>query len=149
MDIAGALSALNATVELMKNAIGARDANKLTEAHSAFRQKYIEIQNQCFALTETCRTLAEEKASETQRAMQLEREIARLRCHAADIAENYERWTFSFGSTVFRSKPGVTLNGGTEYLCANCVERGQKTYLQPRSHARELHCPEGHGQLRI
>ncbi|WP_186184489.1 hypothetical protein [Burkholderia gladioli] len=138
MTIATAITALRASIDIALKAIETRDEMKLREIKAALLDEVLSVREQALELTEARDALAQEKRL-------LESELARLKDHQADIEQNYERWTAGSGATVYRSKSGVASDGRTEYLCANCVAEGQKTYLQPYSGPRTYHCARGHG----
>lgn len=149
MTISTALAGFKTSLDLLKNAIAARDDLKLAEARSTLLDRVIDIQNECLGLQEKQQMLIDAKQALTERVAQLEQEIEKARSSAADIADNYEKWTSMSGATVYRSKPGVGANGSTEYLCADCATEGKKTFLKPTIVGRVFNCPAGHGHIKL
>ncbi|WP_124076722.1 hypothetical protein [Burkholderia gladioli] len=142
MTILATVTAMRASIDLALKAIEMRDEIKLKEVKAALLDEVVSVREQALDLIQAKDQLAQAKRD-------LESELVRLKDHQADIQQNYERWTAMSGSTVYRSKPGVASNGGTEYLCANCAADGQKTYLQANEATRGLRCPRAHGSVTL
>ncbi len=142
MSITATIAAMKTSIDIAWKAIEARDEMKLKEVKIALLDEVLSVREQALDLLQEKDALAQEKS-------RLENEIRRLKDHQADIQQNYERWTTMNGATVYRSKPGIALDGRTEYLCANCVSDGQKTYLQPQQGLLPHKCPRGHGAIAL
>ena len=140
MDLIAALSGLSTAKNLLQSAIDARDFVKLQAAISDLNNRIIDLQNSCMATQQ-------ENATLTNSVRNLEEEIRKRKDFQEDLMD-YELRHTARGGLVYVNKNVMSTAGNSVYLCANCVNQGKKTYLQPDQKSRGffLFCNE-HGNI--
>lgn len=137
--IAATLAGLRTAVGLAKDAIDARDAEKLKEAKSALIDRILDVQNACLALQETNATLVQDKATIADEKRHLERQLMEAHKQADKLAQ-YERMHTPIGAVVFVDKDTKNAADGPVYACAACMDDGKVSTLQPIFDGKMLVC---------
>ena len=137
MDVIAAFTAIRSTLETLKTAVEVRDYTKISEAQLPLFSQIFDLYQEVMKLTESNAALKKEVA-------QLHEEISRAKDLKAEIDADYERHMTPAGATVYRSKNPAKQS---EYLCANCVAEGKKTFLQPTILGSVRNCPT-HGTVK-
>ena len=139
--ISAAITAFRATVDTAKAAIAARDDALIVKVIGDMNDRMLDIQSQCLALQEKQAVLADSERY-------LKDKLRKMEEKAADL-EQYELHQNTQGAVMFRSKVSFDPTSKPIYLCANCIAKGIKTFLQLRSSGliTVLSCHE-HGEIR-
>jgi hypothetical protein len=143
--ITSAFAGLKTAFDFAKAAIAARDDALVSQAVQAMNEHIIGVQNVCLELHEKIQALTGEKAALKERARQIENQLRQIEEMRADL-ENYERYQTARGSVCYRDKTTVGPDKKPIYICADCAERGVKTYLKPEQQGLWLVCHK-HGKI--
>ncbi|AJG19108.1 hypothetical protein RR42_m1711 [Cupriavidus basilensis] len=141
-----AFSALKQAVDFTKVAIGLRDDVKLNEAKAVLTERLVEISHAAFELHYANNTLLQEKRAAEDLVEELRAELRKIEEFQADMTR-YEPHHTRLGGFCFRDKAQGGAADPAIYLCANCMNRHKKTYLQLQDGGQSLHCSEGHGSI--
>lgn len=126
------VAAVNTAFSAAKAAFARRDDAAISAAQSQIAGQLDEI---CSLYVTTARSHAELE----RQNLKLEQRAVELEALLKDL-ENYELGTTARGGQVYRQKGAQHQGMHALYLCANCVTRGEKTFLQPRQGGTVLHC---------
>lgn len=137
--VTGALSAANAAVGLLRNAVAARDEKLIGDAEAQVKERFLALATQALELVAAHQTLMEEHRETKERLRTFEDFRAEL--------EQYELCKTVRGGTCFRSKERKDPGQFFVYLCANCATKSEKTFLQESAGHTYLHCTRGHGNI--
>lgn len=134
--IAGAVGSLNAASQMAQALIGIRDAQTFSDKAIELQRKVLEAQGHASAAYAAQTDL-------TNRIRELESEIVQLKDWRAEH-ERYELKELHAGSLAYAVKAGMERGEPPHYICAACVQKGQKSILQGRTTSLgilELACP--------
>jgi hypothetical protein len=126
-EIAGALSSLKATKDLLEAMVGLRDAATFQEKRIELQSRVLEAQGSVLAAQDAC-------AAFVERIRHLEQEIARLKDWETD-KQRYELKPVAEedGPLAYALKPDAQGSEPTHHICANCYQQSQKSILQPET----------------
>lgn len=79
----------------------------------------------------------EKQAALIERVRELEKQIAEVENWESQM-QRYALFNFPTGALVYAVKPGMEQGEPTHYLCVSCVDKKQKSTLQPKG--RYLWC---------
>jgi ribosomal protein L29 len=116
------LNAVKAATEIVKTMIGLRDSAKLIENTVKLNSEILSVQ----------KALADAHAEQTtllQTVRELEQEIARMKTWETE-KQRYELKDLGAGAFACTIKQNAQGAGPFHAICANCYERGEKSYLQ-------------------
>lgn len=129
-EIAAAVQSTKALAELLKAANGLSNHVELLAAVNTVQEKLSQ------ALISNLEG-AEKQAALLERVRELEKRIAEVESWGRQM-QRYVLFAFPTGTLAYAIKPGMEQGEPPHYLCTTCVERKQKTTLQP--HGRFLKC---------
>ena len=131
-EIVAAIQGTKTAIDLVKATSGLSNYSELLGAVTAVQMKLTD------AVTAAL-TSQEKQAELAERVRELERQIAEVE----DWGTQMKRYSlFEFPATkalAYALKPDVDDGQPMHYLCTSCVDKKQKTTLQPQ--ARNLFCP--------
>lgn len=137
MDVITTFTAIRGTLDALKTAVEIRDYTKAAEAQLPLLNQVLDLYQEAMKLSESNATLKKE-------VLRLQEEIGRMKDLKAEMNADYERYMTPGGATVYRPKdPSKQF----EYLCANCMSDGKKTFLQPTILGSVRNCPV-HGTIK-
>jgi hypothetical protein len=124
-----ALSSLNAAKDIAQTMIGLRDT-------AVFQSKLIELQTKIIDANNAAFTIQDERATLLKRIGNLEQEVADLKAWETE-KQRYELTKFGRGFARVL-KPEAQGTEQPHQICANCYERGKKSFLVqvPHNQAR-------------
>ena|GEM_PF-1430539 len=120
--IGTALGAANATFEMLKTALAAKDDAQIKMATIELTTKLLQVS---IASVELTQKLSELQAAKTD----LEREIAKLREKFVE-RESYVLHEISKGLFCYKFRPIADSLHAAHYLCQPCYDKGTKSVLQ-------------------
>ena len=129
--IAAALSSLKAAKDIAESMIGLRDT-------SAFQGKLIEFQSKLIDANNAAFAAQDERTSLLDRIRQLEKEVADFKAWEAE-KQRYELVALAPNVTAFAVKETMRGTEPPHYLCANCFQKGKKSFLQQYVHGTRVH----------
>jgi len=144
MELSAALSALNATFQLTKAAIGMRDDAKIADATQKLKEVIVDTTNTVIAIQEKLLSIQEANDAIKSKCRQLEDEKAELHRHMSDRAR-YSLSKISEGVFALSINDVMQPNELAHYLCQPCMDnRHKKATLQRIVERYEilLVCPE-------
>jgi hypothetical protein len=124
--IAGTVSALKGATDIAKAMIGLHDAQ-------AVQAKVIELNGKILEAQSGALVANDERTALVQRVGELEKEVARLKAWEAE-KERYELKELYRGLFAYILKEGKEAGEPPHALCANCYQRGIKSFLQGSGH---------------
>ena len=129
-EIVAAVQSTKALAELLKAAHGLSNYVELLTAVNAVQEKLSQ------ALVSNLES-AEKQAALSERVRELEKQIAEVENWVRQM-ERYVLFEFPTRALTYAVKPGMEQGEPLHYLCTTCVNKRQKTILQP--HGRYLLC---------
>ena len=129
-EIGGAISGLKGALDLVKGVKAVSEGLAVQDVQMDLGQRIIEAQaalNSAMA--------AQTEAAE--RIRDLEQKIVRLKDWSAE-RERYHLVDVDGGAFAFMPKPGMESGQPAHWLCANCFEQGQKSFLQFKGQKRDV-----------
>jgi uncharacterized membrane protein len=132
--------------DLIKSAIDGHDEGIANKAIQEIHAKLTDLSIGHLSLIEKATFLSNENATLKAENLDIKQKLFQHEKKIHDLA-NYERHATLGGGVVFRNK--VVEQGAAiadPYICANCVNRGQKTFLQPEQNGLLLKCFK-HGNI--
>jgi hypothetical protein len=130
-EIAAALTSLKAAGDIAKAMMDLRDA-------SAFQGKAIELQRQILSAQESALAANAAQTTLVDRIRDLEQEIVHLKDWEGE-KQRYHLQAIDRGAFAYLLKPGMEEGEPPHWLCANCFNRRQKSFLQFQGQDRKLH----------
>lgn len=127
-EIVAAVQSTKALAELLKAAHGLSNYVELLTAVNAVQEKLSQ------ALVSNLES-AEKQAALSERVRELEKQIAEVENWVRQM-ERYVLFEFPTRALTYAVKPGMEQGEPLHYLCTTCVNKRQKTILQP--HGRYL-----------
>jgi hypothetical protein len=121
-EIAVAVTSIRSALDIVKAMIGLRDAE-------AFRAKSIELQGIIAEALGQVVEAREAQAAQLDRVRALEAEVAQLKAWNTE-KEDYEIKSIGQGAVARILKPDARGTKAPHWLCPNCFEKGQKSFLQ-------------------
>jgi len=138
-EIVAAIQSTKTAIDLVKAANGLANYSELLTAVTAVQEK----------LTDA---IASELASQEKQALLAER-VRELENKLREIEDwesqmkRYQLHKFPTGALAYALQPGMEQGQPLHYLCASCVDKKQKSTLQP--HGRLLRCTVCKTDIRI
>ena len=129
-EISAAIASAKTALDIAKAAHGLANFNELVAAVSEVNTKLIQATAVALASQEKQSALADEIAQLKDKIRENENWETQM--------QRYMLFQFPTGSLVYAVKPGMEQGEPTHYLCASCVDKRQKSTLQP--HGRSLRC---------
>jgi DNA-binding protein H-NS len=130
-EIVAAIQSTKTAVDLVKAAHGLSNYSELLTAVTAVQEKLTDAIASELASQEKQAALAE-------RVRELEKQIAEFENWETQM-QRYELFEFPTKSLAYALKAGMEQGQPMHYLCTSCVDKKQKSTLQP--HGRYLRCP--------
>jgi hypothetical protein len=130
-EIVAAIQSTKTAIDLVKAANGLSNYSELLTAVTAVQIKLTDAIASELASQEKQAALAE-------RVRELEKQIAEIGDWNTQI-QRYALFQFPTGALAYALKPGQDNGEPMHYICTSCVDKKQKSTLQP--HGRFLHCP--------
>lgn len=130
-EIVAAIQTTKTLADLIKTAHALSNYSELLTAVTAVQQKLTDAIASELASQEKQAALAE-------RVRELEKKLAEVENWESQI-QRYTLHQFPTGTFAYALKPGMEQGEPSHYLCATCVEKRQKSILQPSCH--QLCCP--------
>jgi len=132
MEIIAAINSLKQLGELLAAAKGLSNYNELVSAVS-------EVNSKLMAATTIALSSQEKQMALTNRVAELEAALAKFENWEKKI-KRYALFKFPTGHFAYALKPNIEQSEPSHYLCANCVDKKQVSYLQPSSSQNTLWC---------
>lgn len=136
--IAGAMGALRGTKDILEAMVGLRD-------EATFRAKQLELQGKIIDAQTAVFSANEERTALLEKVAQLEKTIKALEDWEAE-ERRYKRAVIGKHVVAYIPQESETPKEADHWLCANCFDQRQKSYLQqvPLSVNRSLvvACPQ-------
>jgi len=129
-EIVAAVQSTKTLAELLKAANGLSNYVELLTAVNTVQEKLSQ------ALVSNLES-AEKQAALSERVRELEKQIADVENWERQM-ERYALFEFPTGALAYAIKPGMEQGQPLHYLCTSCVDKKQKSTLQP--HGRLLRC---------
>lgn len=123
--ISGLLSSLNAVKDLTQTMIGLRDSQ-------AIQAKLLEFQAELLKANGSALATQQEQFALLETVRELKEELARLKNWEAE-KQRYQLTEVGLGAVAYTLKPGMENGEPPHTICANCYNRGQKSFLQPET----------------
>src|ERR1700730_3556879 len=120
--IAAAVNALRAAKDIAETMIGLRDT-------AAFQGKLLEFQSKLIDANDSAFAAQDERSTMLQRIGELEKEVTNLKAWETE-KQRYELKNLGFGAFARVIKPEMQGVEPDHCICANCYERGNKSFLQ-------------------
>lgn len=136
--ISATLTAFSTATTLTKAAIAARNDELIDKALRELVDRYIDVQNACLSLQEKNFSMSNENRELSERLRKQEEKMA-------DLA-GYQLHRTTGGGLAYIAKASLEPGQTPVYICANCANHGEKTYLQPARGGYLLHCTK-HGDV--
>lgn len=131
-EIVAAVQSTKTLAELIKAANGLSNYVELLTAVSTVQEKLSQ------ALVSNLES-AEKQAALAERVRELEKQIAEVENWERQM-QRYVLFEFSTGALAYAIKPGMEQGEPLHYLCASCVDKKQKSTLQPVRDGHNLRC---------
>jgi hypothetical protein len=135
--IGGALSSLNAAINIVKAMKDLRD-------WSLVQSKVIELQSTILNAQGSLFAANEERTALIERIRELETQVAGVKAWDAE-KDRYEKATVGEGAFAYVLKPSMRGTESPHYLCANCYSNSKASVLQhewfPGPFGHILACP--------
>lgn len=119
--IAGALSSLNAAVNITKAMKDLRD-------WSLVQSKVIELQGAILEAQSSLFAANEERSALIEKVRQLEKQVAGIEAWDTE-KQRYEMVDVGDGNVAYRVKPTMRGSEPPHYICANCYRQGKASML--------------------
>ncbi len=129
-EIVAAVQSTKALAELLKAANGLSNYVELLTAVNTVQEKLSQ------ALVSNLES-AEKQAALSERVRELEKQLAAVENWEHQM-QRYALFEFPTKALAYAIKPGMEQGAPLHYLCTTCVDKKQKTILQP--HGRFLRC---------
>lgn len=129
-EIVAAVQSAKALAELLKSANGLSNRVEIVAAVNAVQDKLTVAYAANFES-------AEKQAALSNRVRELEKQIAEVENWDGQM-QRYTLFEFPSRALAYAIKPGMEQGEPLHYLCASCVDKRQKSTLQP--HERYLWC---------
>lgn len=120
--VAGAMSSLKATQDILKAMLGLRDAAKV-------REKVVELQGLILAAQSDAFEANVAQAALLERVRELEKQVADLEAWEAE-KQRYELKEVAPGAFAYALKADEQRAEPTHWICAGCYEHRRKSILQ-------------------
>lgn len=129
-EISAAIASTKTALDIAKAAHELSNFNELVAALSEVNAKLMQATAVALA--------SQEKQSELTDEIAILKDKIRKNEDWEAQMQRYQLIQFPTGALVYAVKPGMEQGQPTHYLCASCVDKRQKSTLQP--HARSLRC---------
>ena len=129
-EIVAAIQSTKTAIELVKAANGLSNYSELLTAVTAIQIKLADAIASELASQEKQAALAE-------RVRELEKELSEVESWAL-LMQRYALFEFPTKALAYALKPGAEIGEPMHYLCTSCVDKRQRSTLQPNG--RLLHC---------
>ena len=142
--IAGAISSLNAAVNITKAMKDLRD-------WSIVQSKVIELQGTILEAQGSLFTANEERAALIEKIRRSEQKIADLEAWNTE-KQRYQLTDIGEGAFAYALRGSISNGEPAHYICANCYEQSQKSVLQHMHAAGGMHvvsCPRCSAKMAI
>ena len=130
-EIVAAVQSTKTLAELLKAAHGLSNHVEIVAAVNA-------VQDKLTVAYAANLESAEKQAALSERVRELEKQIAEVENWEGQM-QRYALFAFPTGTLAYAIKPGMEQDEPLHYLCTSCVNKKQKSILQP--HGRLLRCP--------
>jgi len=129
-EISAAVSSAKVALDIAKAAHGLTNYNELVAAISEVNAKLVDA---------TVVTLAslEKQSSLSDRVRELENQLNEIENWESQM-KRYKLHAFETGALAYALQPSMNEGQPMHYLCTSCIDKKQKTTLQPNN--RHLHC---------
>lgn len=131
-EISAAVTSAKTALDIAKAAHGLTNYNELVAAVSEVNAKLMDATVVTLASLEKQSALASEVSDLKESLRKIENWESQM--------QRYALFAFPTGALAYALQPGMEQGQPNHYLCAACVDKGQKSTLQPQG--RLLHCPE-------
>jgi formylmethanofuran dehydrogenase subunit E len=129
-EISAAVASAKAALDIAKASHGLTNYNELVSAVSEVNAKLMDATTVALASLEKQTALTSEIAELKEKLREVENWEGQMK--------RYALFQFPTGALAYALQPGMEQNQPLHYLCASCVDKKQKSTLQP--HDGKLYC---------
>lgn len=144
--LAGAVTAANAALDMMKRGVAARDQKVIEDAVADMTERLRAVNSNALEALQDALRSAQDARAFDKRIAELEKEIATLRA-AADDRDRYRLTSLSRNTFAYTLK--VQEDGPQHYLCQACYDSGKRIVLQRIGGKPFLKCSACEAQVQV